>query len=491
MPWAKGLQGSALYRLADEDQDGQVDSVDAVLKFAGEMGEHGPHAMALGPDGLLYILIGNFWHRSQASEPTSPYHDYYEGDLFTPRYEDAGGHAVGIKAPGGTDHSHRYVGYRRRAVRRRAAKPVRPGVRPRRRAVHLRFGHGVGRGHAVVSADAAESRHAGSEFGWRSGWSKWPNYYADSLAPAAELGRGSPAGIEVYNHMMYPTAITTRCSCATGLADASLAVRMKQYGATYKATAEVFVEGQPLNVTDIGVGPDGWLYFCTGGRDTEGGVYRIVWDGKVPRAAQSRQGSRRGIEQPQLASAWARQRMARGQRKGGRTMGTRAYRRGRKRKDAGRAASPGLDLMQLLDRVRPKRCWWSIAQRVTASCARNGRPDGTALRQGYASPAARNAGRLRSGRCKGAARHDAPRRPMPIDKLTGCWDRTIATSRGPPAARVRKFRRTKWEARASQEPGHGVHRRLGGAARRSTRPRPRSTRSWRSRELAENYMNRR
>ena len=42
------------------------------------------------------------------------------------------------------------------------------------------------------------------------------------------------------------------------------------------------LEGRPLNVTDLAVGPDGWLYFCTGGRDTEGGIYRVVWDGKVP-----------------------------------------------------------------------------------------------------------------------------------------------------------------------------------------------------------------
>ena len=65
------------------------------------MGEHGPHAVALGPDGLLYLLVGNFSRTDRELAPTSPYHDFYEGDLITPRYEDASGHAVGIKAPGG------------------------------------------------------------------------------------------------------------------------------------------------------------------------------------------------------------------------------------------------------------------------------------------------------------------------------------------------------------------------------------------------------
>ncbi len=32
----------------------------------------------------------------------------------------------------------------------------------------------------------------GAEFGWRSGWAKWPDYYYDSLPPMVEMGRGSP-----------------------------------------------------------------------------------------------------------------------------------------------------------------------------------------------------------------------------------------------------------------------------------------------------------
>ncbi len=61
-----------------------------------------------------------------------------------------------------------------------------------------------------------------------------------------------------------------------------MVVKTKAHGATYKASRpRSFLEGQPLNVTDLAVGPDGWLYFCTGGRDTEGGIYRVVWDGDV------------------------------------------------------------------------------------------------------------------------------------------------------------------------------------------------------------------
>ncbi len=73
----------------------------------------------------------------------------------------------------------------------------------------------------------------------------------------------------------------------------------------------MFLEGQPLNVTDLAVGPDGWLYFCTGGRDTEGGIYRIVWDGEVPADVKKQgEGITAALRQPQLNSAWARQQIA-------------------------------------------------------------------------------------------------------------------------------------------------------------------------------------
>ena len=54
-------------------------------------------------------------------------------------------------------------------------------------------------------------------------------------------------------------------------------------GASYRARAERFCAGVPMNVTDVAVGPDGALYFTLGGRFSRGGVFRIVYDG--PRTA--------------------------------------------------------------------------------------------------------------------------------------------------------------------------------------------------------------
>ncbi len=308
---ADGPQGAALYRLSDEDQDGSIDRVESVLKFAGEMGEHGPHALTLGPDGLLYMLLGNFTQMEAKFEASSPYRNIYEGDLVTPKYEDAGGHAVGIKAPGGTIIRTDTSGTAVEAFAGGMQNPYDLVFNQDGELFTCDSDMEWDSGMPWYRPTRLNHVAAGGEFGWRSGWSKWPSYFLDSLPPAMELGRGSPAGMEVYDHYMMPVRYHNTLFVADWSRGRILAVRTRPHGSTYKATAEVFLEGQPLNATDLAIGPDGWLYFCTGGRETEGGIYRVVWEGKVPPEIMQRgKGLMAAIEQPQLNSAWARQRVA-------------------------------------------------------------------------------------------------------------------------------------------------------------------------------------
>ena len=306
-----GPQGTALYRLSDDDRDGRIDSVEPILKFKGEMGEHGPHALTLGPDGLIYIVAGNFTRPDRPFESSSPLQHVYEGDLIHPRYEDASGHAVGIKAPGGTILRTDASGG---AVELYAGGLQNP------------YDIAFNRDGELFTADSdmewdvgmpwyrpTRVNHVvpGAEFGWRSGWSKWPDYFYDNLPPMAETGRGSPTGIEVYNHLMFPQRFHNSVFVCDWSRGRILTVRTKGQGASYEAVVETFLEGQPLNVTDCAVAPDGWLYFCTGGRETEGGVYRVVWEGKVPPESRDLgKGIVAALRQPQLQSAWARQRVA-------------------------------------------------------------------------------------------------------------------------------------------------------------------------------------
>jgi len=64
-------------------------------------------------------------------------------------------------------------------------------------------------------------------------------------------------------------------------------------------------------VTALDVGPDGALYFATGGRGTDGGIYRVRWTGiATPKSIRFGRGIQEALDQPQLESDWARARVA-------------------------------------------------------------------------------------------------------------------------------------------------------------------------------------
>ena len=198
-----GGPGSGLYRATDTNGDGEWDEVKLLKRFAGG-GEHGPHALRLGPDGTsIYVVAGN--HTNPPDGLTgSRIPSNWSEDLLLPRQWDARGHARGRLAPGGwiarTDRDGKTweivsIGYRN--VYDMDFSPEgelfaydadmewdmgSPWYRPTRLC------------HAT----------SGSEFGWRSGTGKWPTWYPDSLPAVVDTGPGSPVGVTFGTGAKFP-----------------------------------------------------------------------------------------------------------------------------------------------------------------------------------------------------------------------------------------------------------------------------------------------
>ena len=303
-----GPSGQALYLLGEKD--GEIKVLDTLVKFKGEPSEHGAHGIQLGPDGLLYVILGNATSVKGRIFGSSPYKHPYEGDLL-PRFEDPNGQSAGVKAPGGTIIRCTLEGKR--------VEVVAGGIRNAYDLVFnpegLLFFHDsdmeTDRGTNWYRPTMIFDAVAGGDFGWRSGWAKFPMHFLDQVPPVAKTGRGSPSGAVLYQHINFPMRYQGAMFFADWSEGRILSMRTKTEGAGVAGQVETFVTGKPMNVCDLAVDPFGALCFCTGGRGTNGGVFRITWKGQVPDAMEDYDSEiARVIRQPQPKSAWGRQKIA-------------------------------------------------------------------------------------------------------------------------------------------------------------------------------------
>ena len=305
-----GPSGVGLYRLGANGSSKKLKIKKTLVRFKGEIGEHGPHGIELGNDGMIYCIIGNDSGVARTVSATSPFQNEYPGDLVE-RYEDPGGHAVGVRGQGGTVIRLSLDGSR--------IETVAGGIRNAYDLVFDRWGDlfihdsdmEADMGTSWYRPTAVSHVVAGAELGWRSGWAKFPEYFADTTPPAAKTGRGSPTGAVLYQHVQFPARFHDAIFFADWSEGRILAAFPKEKGATKTIETEIFATGKPLNVTDLAVGQDGSLYFSTGGRGTNGGIYRIFWGGSVPDSVTEYENNLAQIvRQPQPNSAWARQQIA-------------------------------------------------------------------------------------------------------------------------------------------------------------------------------------
>lgn len=281
-----GGPGTGLYRARDTDNDDQYDECILLQKLKGG-GEHGPHALRLSPDGKkIFLIAGNHTDLPfragddlENADFSSRVPTNWGEDLLLPRMWDANGHARGRMAPGGwiasTDPDGKTweiwsIGYRNpydmafNADGELFAYDAdmewdvgTPWYRPTR----------------VVHATS------GSEFGWRSGTGKWPEYYHDNLPPLVDIGPGSPVGVEFGYGLAFPAKYQKALFICDWTFGTMYAIHLTPEGSSYTAEKEEFVSRTPLPLTDVIAGQDGALYFTIGGRGTQSELYRVTYTG--------------------------------------------------------------------------------------------------------------------------------------------------------------------------------------------------------------------
>ena len=239
-------------------------------------GEHGPHALVRGPDGAVYVMVGNHAAFSDAAGRTEGFWAGDEGRLLPP-YMDPLGHGTHVRYPGG------FVA--RLDLAKREWQYVAVGLR---NAYDLAF-DGKGYRYAVDSDmewDVGLPWYRpvrlleiieGSDFGSRAGSSVIPAWCVDTQPAIIDLGRGSPTGAIFGTHTRFPSkwrwalfsgdwAQGRIQAIWTGADDSGIE----------KGSVDFLSSDSALPVTDVEVGPEGGLWFLSGGRGARGGVFRVV-----------------------------------------------------------------------------------------------------------------------------------------------------------------------------------------------------------------------
>jgi putative heme-binding domain-containing protein len=269
---------SGVYRITDSDNDDRLDKVE-MLRALKAGGDHGVHAILPSPDGQsLFLITGNNTDLTEVNRSRVPLR--WGEDHLLARMPDGRGHNRDRMAPGGIIYRFSPDG--------KTWELWSSGFRNI-------YDAGFNRDGELFTYDAdmeydfntswyrpTRINHvtSGSEWGWRNGAGKWPEFYPDNLPATLNIGPGSPTGVTFGYGARFPAKYQEALFALDWSWGKMFAVHLQPKGSTYVATKEEFLSGAPLPLTDALVHPgDGALYFAIGGRRVQSGLYRVTYVG--------------------------------------------------------------------------------------------------------------------------------------------------------------------------------------------------------------------
>ncbi|HEY3861229.1 MAG TPA: hypothetical protein VGO59_05010 [Verrucomicrobiae bacterium] len=244
--------------------------------------DHGSHQLALGPDGKLYMVAGDSTEVPADISPASPTRNVRDDQLL-PRENDPHEMAAQWRPLGG------YV--LRMDLDGSNCELFAEGGRNTYAIDFNRDGELFGAdndmewevGMAWYRPCRITHWVRGGDCGYRQGTGKLPSYDEDTLPPTRDIGLGAPSGIKFAPaNCAFPPPWRDALFVQDWAYGRLLAVHLIPRGASYQATVETVLRGKPLPMTSLEFGEDGSLYFITGGREAESGLYRLTYSGDPP-----------------------------------------------------------------------------------------------------------------------------------------------------------------------------------------------------------------
>lgn len=269
--YANANNSKAMYRLKIEGS-GEVKRPEQIREFPGDVG-HGRNDLAFGPRGELYSMHGD--SVLPPGEPlldrTSPLRESRQGPPRKEAYllrTDRGGKKWELVCTG-------------------LRNPYGVAVHPNGDLFTYDADNEFDMGTPWYRPTRIVQMMSGADYGYRAAKDQWtPNFpdHPDNGLPLIDVGRGSPTAAMFGTNLQFPPSYRDALYVLDWSYGRVLAVHLTPRGGGYRAALEVFLQGRPLNVTDIAAGPDGAMYLITGGRKTQSALYRVEFTGPIDTA---------------------------------------------------------------------------------------------------------------------------------------------------------------------------------------------------------------